>query len=211
MFAKLIVHFRVTFEDYKFGDLTKSTIQKTGAVISYSERTLALLRDNNIHEFVELLNAYWSKRMNYEERKEAFTVFVYLGAILVLAYNFVSNVMAGIVFAAAWARTCASSGVSPLAPGMWPKFLEIKATLDIIFGGPCLPVRAIITIPWFFCYRRFVVSLASNSPMRERYPIINRCMSVLLSYLVANIALVGGGTLLMIKMVSWRTGLAVFP
>eukprot|EP00581_Thalassiosira_minuscula_P012266 CAMPEP_0183719564 /NCGR_PEP_ID=MMETSP0737-20130205/12441_1 /TAXON_ID=385413 /ORGANISM="Thalassiosira miniscula, Strain CCMP1093" /LENGTH=338 /DNA_ID=CAMNT_0025949283 /DNA_START=149 /DNA_END=1162 /DNA_ORIENTATION=+ len=189
-------------EDYKFGDLTKGTINAAGSVMTYSEKTLSVLKDNNIHELVELLNLYWMKRMDDEERREAFTVFVYLGAIIVLSYNFVANLMSGMVFAAAWTKVSAATGVSPLSPGMWAKLIETKSTLDLFFGGPCLPARAIITIPWFFTYRRLVVTAASNSPLREKYPIINRCMSLLLSYVVGNLAFLGGVTFLMIKMLS---------
>ena len=42
--------------------------------MTYSEKTLSLMREANIHEFVELLNFFWEKNMTYEERKEAFTV-----------------------------------------------------------------------------------------------------------------------------------------
>lgn len=197
--------------NYKFGDLTRGTMHAAGGVMTYSEKTLSLMRDHNVHELVELMNLYWTKTMNYEARKEAFTVFVYLGATLVLSYNFVANVMSGMVFAAAWTKVSMAAGTSPLSPGMWAKFLETKSTWDIFFGGPCLPARAIITIPWFFRYRKFVISTAFNSPLREKFPTINRCMSLLLPWLVANIAFVGGATFLMVKMLSFWTGVPVFP
>lgn len=198
-------------EDYHFGDLTRNTVGAAGSIMTYSEKTLKMMRDNNIHELVELLNLYWNKSMNYDERKETFWVFVYLGAILVLSYNFVANTMSGMVFAAAWARTSLATGTSPLSPGMWGKFLETKATLDLFFGGPCLPARAIVTIPWFFSYRKFVVASAHKSPLREKFPIINRCASLLLSYVVGNLAFVGGFTYTLVKMISLWTGVPVFP
>ncbi|KAL7534292.1 hypothetical protein ACHAXR_007905 [Thalassiosira sp. AJA248-18] len=198
-------------DEYQFGDLTKGTIKRAGGVLTYSEKTLGLMREANIHEFVELMNFFWTKSMNDEERKEAFAVVVYLGAIVVLSYNFVANVMSGMVLAAAWTKSSMATGMSPLSPGMWSKFLETKSTLELFFGGPCLPVRAIITIPFFFSYRKFVVARANYSPLRERFPIINRCMSLILAWVVANLAFVGGMTFLMVKVLSLWTGVPVFP
>lgn len=197
-------------ENYHFGDLTKGTLKTAGSVMTYSEKSLSALRDGNIHEVIELLNFYWNRSMNEEERKEAFTVTVHLGAILILAYNFVANVMAGMVFAAAWTKSSMATGASPLSQGNWPLFLKAKSTLDIFFGGPCVPARAIITIPWFFVYRRFVISMTHNSPLRKNFPIINRYMSLILSWLVANLAFVGGLAYLMVKMGSVFTGVPIY-
>lgn len=198
-------------ENYRFGDLTRGTVKAAGSVMTYSEKTLGLMRDHNVHELVELMNFYWFRTMNEDERAEAFAVFVYFGAILVLAHNFVANLMSGMVFAVAWTKVSSATGISPLAPGMWSKFLETKSTLDVFFGGPCVPVRAILTIPWFFKFRRITVGLAHNSPLREKFPTINRCISVLLTYAVANLGFVGGVTYLMMKMLSLRSGVPIFP
>lgn len=198
-------------EEYRFGDLTRGTLNAADGLMTYSEKTLGLMRDHDIHELVKLSNHFWGKTMNYEERKEAFTVFVYLGAILVLSYNFVANMMSGMIFAASWALTSRATGASPLAPGVWPKLLETQSSLDLFFGGPCLPVRAIVTIPWFFKYRKFVRGLARNSPLREKFPIINRCMSLIVSWVVANLAFVGCITFGMIKLLSFWTGVPFSP
>ena len=147
----------------------------------------------------------------HEERKESFAVAVYLGAILVLSYNWVANVMSGMVFAAAWARMSLATGVSPLTPGMWSRFLETKATFDMFFGGPCLPVRAIVTIPFFFNYRKLVVGMAYLSPLRAKFPILNRVVSILLSYVVFNLAFVGGMTHYLIRLLSMWTGVPMSP
>mmetsp|Transcript_3522 Transcript_3522/g.8979 ORF Transcript_3522/g.8979 Transcript_3522/m.8979 type:complete len:348 (-) Transcript_3522:11-1054(-) len=198
-------------EEYQFGDLARGTVGMAGSVMTYSEKTLAALRDNNIHELIELMNIYWTKSMNEEERKESFTVFVYLGAILTLAYNFVANVMAGMVFAVAWTKVSMATGASPLSQGNWQSFLTVKSTMDLFFGGPCIPARAIVTIPWFFSYRKLVVALAHKSPLREKFPVINRYLSLMLSWLVANLAFVGGVTFLMVKIGCAFTGVPVFP
>jgi len=197
-------------EEYQFGDLTRGTVRAAGNVLTYSEKALSALRDANIHELIEILDLYWNKSMEPDDRAEAFTVAVYSGAIMVLA-NFLANVMSGMVFAAAWVKISAEAGASPLSEGLWSKFLQTKSTMDIFFGGPCLPARALLTIPWFFRYRQFVVGMARHSPLRNQFPIINRYASLILSWVVANLAFVSCITFSMIKIGSICTGVPVFP
>jgi hypothetical protein len=194
-------------------DLTRGAVSSvkssTGKILTYSEKTLSLLNDANIHELVELLNFFWCNSMSFEEQREAFVVFVYLGAIVVLAYNFISNLMNGAVFAAAWYKVSVATQLSPLS--VWPTFLQTKATLDLIFGGPFLPVRVAATIPWFFKYRKLVVGTAYLSPLREKFPILNRIKSLLLSWIVVNLALIGGITYGLVKCAALRSGVPIFP
>lgn len=180
----------------------------SGKIMTYSEKTLSLLRDANIHELVELLNFFWTNNMSFEEQREAFTVLIYLGAIIVLSYNFIANLMSGVVFSAAWYKVAIATGASPLAA--WSTFLQTKDTMDMFFGGPCLPLRVAATIPWFFKYRKFVVTTAYFSPLREKFPIINRCFSLLLSWAVVNLALVGGITYGMVRFASMKSGVPIF-
>lgn len=177
--------------------------------MTYSEKTLSLLRDANIHELVELLNFFWTNNMTFEEQREAFSVIIYLGAVIVLAYNFIANLMSGFVFSAAWYKVSLATGASPIAA--WPIFLQTKSTMDIFFGGPCLPLRVAATIPWFFKYRKFVVATAYFSPLREKFPIINRCLSLLFSWVVVNLVFVGGMTFGLVKYASIRSGVPIFP
>ena len=173
--------------------------------MTYSEKTLSLMREANVHELVELMNFFWTNNMTYDEQKEAFAVFVYLGAIIVLSYNFVANFMSGMVFAAAWARVALETGKSPLAPGMWSIFLQTRATFDMVFGGPFLPLRVAATIPWFFKYRKLVVGVAYLNPIREKFPILNRIFSLVFSWILANLVLVGGVTYGMVRLGSLWT------
>lgn len=198
-------------EDYKFGDLTRGTINTAGGIVTYSGKSLSVLRQHNIHELIELMSIFWNQSMNAEERAEAFTVAVYLGSIVVLSYNFVANIMSGMIFAAAWAKVSIAAGSSPLSPGMWGTFIQVKSSLDWFFGGPCVPPRALITVPWFFVYRRMVVKITSQSPLKEKYPIVNRYMSLFVSWMVANVVFPGGVTFFMVKIFSLWTGVPVFP
>lgn len=53
--------------------------------------------------------------------------------------------------------------------------------------------------------------LAYFSPLRERFPIINRCLSLLLSWAIVNLAIVGGMTFIMVRFASIRSGVPIFP
>ncbi len=196
-------------EEYQFGDLTRGTVRAAGSVLTYSEKALSALRESNIHELIEIFELYWTS-IDRGDRAEAFTVAVYSGATVVLAYNFLANVMSGMVFAAVWAKISAETGLSPLSVGMWSKFLETKSTWDIIFGGPCLPARALLTIPWFFSYRQFVIGIA-RTPWRRQFPIFNRYASLILAWVAANLGFVSCMTAMMIKIGSLYTGVPVFP
>lgn len=144
--------------------------------------------------------------MNLEERTEAFAVVVYLGAIMVLSYSFIANVMQGMVFAAAWLKVASASGQSPLAsPQLWTSFMHTRSMLDFLFGVPFLPVRVAATIPWFFQYRKLVIRVAYFSPLREKFPILNRITSLLFAW-VFNLSFVGGFTYLLVKLISIKTG-----
>jgi hypothetical protein len=183
-------------EAYNFGDLTK---------------ILKAFSENDVHELIDMANVYWNTRMKQQERDETFTVAVFTGAIVILAYNFVANVVSGLVFAYSWTKISSQTGVSPLSNGnIWSQCLKMKQTMDIFFGGPCVPAKAIVTIPFFFKYRRFVVGIANKSPLRKQFPIVNRYTSLILSWVVANLGVVGGLTLLIMKLGSLKTGISLF-
>eukprot|EP00804_Cyclotella_cryptica_P002857 CCRYP_009372-RD/>CCRYP_009372-RD protein AED:0.19 eAED:0.19 QI:1089/1/1/1/0/0/5/1330/82 len=81
----------------------------------------------------------------------------------------------------------------------------------MIFGGPFLPLRVGLTIPWFFKYRQLVVGTAYLSPLREKYPIFNRCFSLVVSWSLINLFLAGSLTYGMVKFASLRSGVPIFP
>lgn len=187
-----VVHKATGNDDYHFGDLTKGTISKvskTGTnVLTYSEKTLSLMREADIHELVELTRFFWTRNMNYEQKRETFVVIVYLGAVLVLAYNFVANINAALVNAAAWTLASVKLGASPLSTlGGWDTFLRAQKTLDMCFGGPFLPARVAITIPIFFKYQHWIRKLEARFPLRDKYPILNRVASLLTMWIGLNL------------------------
>ena len=187
-----VVHKATGNDDYHFGDLTKGTISKvskTGTnVLTYSEKTLSLMREADIHELVELTRFFWTRNMNYEQKRETFVVIVYLGAVLVLAYNFVANINAALVNAAAWTLASVKLGASPLSTlGGWDTFLRAQKTLDMCFGGPFLPARVAITIPIFFKYQHWIRRLEARFPLKDKYPILNRVASLLTMWVGLNL------------------------
>ena len=187
-----VVHKATGNDDYHFGDLTKGTISKvskTGTnVLTYSEKTLSLMREADIHELVELTRFFWTRNMNYEQKRETFVVIVYLGAVLVLAYNFVANMNAALVNAAAWTMASVKLGASPLSSlGGWDTFLRAQKTLDMCFGGPFLPARVAITIPIFFKYQHWIRRLEARFPLKDKYPILNRVASLLTMWVGLNL------------------------
>jgi len=149
--------------------------------------------------------------LSEQQRKETWVVMLHLAAVAVLAYNYISNLQAGMVTAAAWTRTSRLTGQSPLAPGNWARFLQIQSTLNMIFGGPFLPARAIITIKWFFPYRRLVIGVQRRSPLQQTYPLLNRVACVLFMWLVVNLASVGLLTGAMVWLSSLFTRVPVIP
>jgi hypothetical protein len=205
-------------EDYHFGDFAKGTIGAAGSAMTYVEKSLEAFHDGDIHDFIELMNMYYNNHMGEKERIEAFTVVVYTGAIIILAYNFIANLMSGMVLAAAFTKvvmeTVAGISSPPLISVdmmLWTKVFHVQSIMEKFFGGPCLPARALITIPFFFQYRKFVIGMAQYSPLRTNFPIITRYSSLILSWVVANIVFVGGITLLMIKFAALLTAGVSIP
>ena len=152
----------------------------------------------------------WSGNLTEEQRKETWIVLLQLGAIAVLAYSFIANVQAGMVMAVAWGQTSRLTGMSPLAPGNWARFLQIQSTLNMVFGGPFLPARAIITVKWFFPYRRLAVGVLRRLPFQKKYPLLNRIACLLFMWIVVNLVSVGVLTAGMVWLTSLWTGVPVF-
>lgn len=63
------------------------------------------------------------------------------GASTVLSYGFVSNVNAFTLLMIAWYSFVTSTGLSPMAPGQWPKYLVLYGTLYATVGNLLRPAR----------------------------------------------------------------------
>jgi hypothetical protein len=82
----------------------------------------------------------------------------------------------------------------------------------MIFGGPFLPVRAILTVKLFFPYRRFAVGVFRRLPaLRNKFPLLYRMACILFMWIVVNLASVAVFTAGMVWLTSQWTGVPVFP
>eukprot|EP00240_Pyramimonas_obovata_P013652 CAMPEP_0118934486 /NCGR_PEP_ID=MMETSP1169-20130426/13852_1 /TAXON_ID=36882 /ORGANISM="Pyramimonas obovata, Strain CCMP722" /LENGTH=227 /DNA_ID=CAMNT_0006877395 /DNA_START=113 /DNA_END=796 /DNA_ORIENTATION=- len=64
-----------------------------------------------------------------------------VGASVTLSYGFISNVNAFTLLMIAWYSFTKSTGLSPLEPGQWPKYLALYATLYATIGTVLRPAR----------------------------------------------------------------------
>ena len=215
-------------EDYELGDLTRGAVsevaKRSTAVLTYGEGALGLIREANIHEIVELSRYFWTRSMTDAQRRETFVVFVSLGAIIVLAYNFLANINGALISVAAWTATAARLGASPLAaagapPALsasflsavagtegWTSFLRTRDALGMLLYGPLLPVRVAALIPFFFTYRRWVVAWERRGRLAERYPIVSRVLTLLGMFVTVNCVLVGAAAVGLAWLSSLATG-----
>mmetsp|Transcript_25786 Transcript_25786/g.35915 ORF Transcript_25786/g.35915 Transcript_25786/m.35915 type:complete len:267 (+) Transcript_25786:93-893(+) len=89
-----------------------------------------------------------------------------LGMGCLLSYGFISNINVGVLTSIAWASFSMKTGLSPLDPGQWPKFVAVQVGLYAVVGNLLRPVRfglAISISPLFnrmiaFLQRRFQVN-----------------------------------------------------
>uniref|UniRef100_A0A7S1Z967 Uncharacterized protein n=1 Tax=Trieres chinensis TaxID=1514140 RepID=A0A7S1Z967_TRICV len=118
----------------------------------------------------------------------------------------------GATFAVAWTSASRSAGASPLAPGIWPFFLQRHATISLGASAALLcPVRVVMVVPWFFQYRRTIAWMEGKIGLRDKFPLLNRVMAVAVTWVVANVAAVVLLTSVLIWIGSLWTGIPVFP
>lgn len=68
------------------------------------------------------------------------------------AYGIISNLNAGVLVTLSWLSVVKQTGLTPLDPGMWPRFLGIYAGLYLAVGSLMRPLRlaaALAAAPFF--------------------------------------------------------------
>lgn len=68
------------------------------------------------------------------------------------AYGIISNLNAGVLVTMSWLTVVKQTGLTPLDPGMWPRFLGIYAGLYVAIGSVLRPFRltaALAAAPFF--------------------------------------------------------------
>uniref|UniRef100_A0A7S3Z103 Uncharacterized protein n=1 Tax=Lotharella globosa TaxID=91324 RepID=A0A7S3Z103_9EUKA len=81
------------------------------------------------------------QKMNLDRKRMA-----ELGLGCLLSYGFVSNINVGILTSIAWGSFSLNTGLSPLAPGQWAKFVAVQVGLYAVFGNLLRPLRLAISI-----------------------------------------------------------------
>mmetsp|Transcript_38453 Transcript_38453/g.93404 ORF Transcript_38453/g.93404 Transcript_38453/m.93404 type:complete len:230 (+) Transcript_38453:3-692(+) len=134
-----------------------------------------------------------------------------LGFDAFFTYGFVSNVNAGLTIALAWGTFCQSSGLSPLVPGQWPKFLAVYVGIYATLGTLLRPVRMAIAIGLTPKFSKFVTAIQEKLPFRSSRPKLNRglalaCVSFMGNF-VCTLVIIGLG----IWLSSIFTGVPAIP
>ena len=126
-------------------------------------------------------------------------------------YGFVSNVNAGLTIAAAWYTFTVTSGISPLAPGQWKKFLPVYIGIYATFGTLLRPFRLALAVGLTPTYGGFVKRVQSFLPFRTSKPTLNRSLAVLIVSLFGNTLVTFGVIFAGIGLSSLATGVPNFP
>eukprot|EP00977_Amphora_coffeiformis_P013587 scaffold3591_cov159-Amphora_coffeaeformis.AAC.10 len=126
-----------------------------------------------------------------------------MGLACVLSYGFVSNLNAGITTGVAWFLFSKKTGLSPLAPGQWPKFLGVYAGLWVVnnFIRPVRVAAAVAICPQFD-------NIVSGFQNRLK---VNKAVAVGITVFMANIVVTTLLTGLGIVSAATLSGVSIFP
>ena len=191
-------------EDYQFGDISRS-------VISSADRTLSETRDAY---FRDLPSAIWRQLfdgLNKPQEDDLKVALVQYAALALLSYSLAWNVNCGGTIVLAWAITSRRTGLSPLYDGaQWATFLNVYNTIRLGLEPILLPVR-VLGAAWLSLQsRRALLGLQRRLPLRERHPILNRALALVVMWLLGNVLAVAVASLLGIWSSSVLTGVPVF-
>jgi hypothetical protein len=197
-------------EDYKFGDLSKSVMEKTVKTVTgdkdykFGQYTTSFLQSgdaalNNLRREAlnQLPKQVWEDVLDglTAPQREAVAIsLIQLAAIIVLTFNFASNILTGLTCVRAWSMVTAKTKLSPLASGaQWAKFLHCKASTEIIMAPLNLPIAAVFSLFLVLPYKDFVEKLQTRLPLAKKYPVIHRALALMVACLGLNIITVGIG------------------
>lgn len=134
-----------------------------------------------------------------------------LGVDAFFTYGLVSNLNAGLTISVAWFTFCKSAGLSPLAPGQWPKFLALYAGIYLSFGTLTRPFRMAFSVSLTPLFGRAIRRLQSSLPFAVTNPQLNRTLALVTMSVLGNTVctclLIAAGVLL----AGFVTGVPVLP
>ena len=108
-------------------------------------------------------------------------------------YGVVSNLNAGITLSVAWGIFSRTSGLSPLAPGQWKRFLATYVAIYATAGTLLRPFRFAAAISLTPVYSSLILRVRNRLPYRDTNPKLNRTLALILISLICNTT----GTLLL--------------
>ena len=124
------------------------------------------------------------------------------GLSVVLSYGWVSNVSYSIAVSIAWFIFSKQTGLSPLAPGQWPKFLAVYAGF-FVFNNIVRPIRFGISCGVSLYFDRLVQKIQDKFRVKKGVAIF---LTVFFANVLGTIALMCSG----IYMASLAAGVPVF-
>ena len=134
-----------------------------------------------------------------------------LGIDAFFTYGFVSNVNAGITIALAWGTFTRASGLSPLAPEQWSKFLAVYVGIYATLGTVLRPFRLAIAVGMTPGFSAIVKRLQTSMPFYGKRPKLARTAALVIVSFLGNICVTCGVAGLGIYISSVFTGVPVFP
>ena len=127
------------------------------------------------------IRAWFSKWMKFDREQLG-----KLGVDAFFTYGVVSNINAGITVALAWGTFSRTTGLSPLAPGMWPKFGATYFAIYLSLGSLLRPVRLAASVGLTPVYSKTVARIQDALPFRTTRPKLNRTLALLVMSLGFN-------------------------
>lgn len=124
------------------------------------------------------------------------------GLSVVLSYGWVSNVSYSIAVSIAWYIFSSQTGMSPLAPGQWKKFLAVYAGF-FVFNNIVRPIRFGISVGVSLYFEKLVQAIQETFRVKKGVAIF---LTVFFANVVGTIALMCTG----IWLASLAAGVPVF-
>jgi hypothetical protein len=180
-------------EKYQFGDITKTKLQEL-------ETELDMWREENLNALPNNLFQQTFKNLSPQQRRELIIAIIRLGAIALLSWGLISNILSAGVMSMAWARTvlkCEAAGgpLLPLLPfnveePVWRTFLASYATLRLMLNPILLVIKGGGTLFAFQPYVRCITTIEREwipPRVRQRYPLIFRAFALVTAFTLNNV------------------------
>ncbi|GMH58528.1 hypothetical protein TrRE_jg4384, partial [Triparma retinervis] len=175
-------------ESYKFGDYTNR-------FLSEGDKALNKIRDE---AFSQIPKQVWGEVLGdlTEQQREAFAIsLIQLAATAVLAFNLSMNFVLSFTWMRAWKVVVSTTNLSPLSsPSHWSSLIARRASVEALISPLSLPLAAFCTLFILLPYKDLVEALERRMPLKRRFPIMNRVLTLAVACAAVNIGLVATAT-----------------